>query len=477
MPNQDDDEDILGTEDAEELPPEIAARLAPSVAGNPYAAIAAAATASKPQPKSIAGPPPAPPAASVTDMPRRPLDAPANVPRGTLDASSMPPTGGPLDMPATAPSMPGVSGGRTPGPNLSQDVLSGNVAPPNFRDYRPAHVGLGKTILASALGGLAGMKDPNLGAETYRSIAYGPQERQFEGDTEQYKGALEQGKLGEAQQAAAEKEKHDEATDTERGARAANETSEAKARDNPADKQDWSMVPDSNWEINKTTGETRQAQGVPDRGKLEKPDTIEMGNGTFQWDGKAWNKIGPSKKTEGEASGGTWSIEEDAKTGKSILMNSKTGQTKDANGLEKPGTAEKAADKLAKGQEPIKAAEQYAEDYLQNGQFTGPGDEALQEKFFELAKPSTGFRMSQPQMQMLKDSRSWKEGTKALAYHALTGQWYTPTQREQIVSTMKELAAAKMATPAEGQPESRDYNGATYTRSKPGDPWTIQKTK
>ena len=45
--------------------------------------------------------------------------------------------------------------------------------------------------------------------------------------------------------------------------------------------------------------------------------------------------------------------------------------------------------------EPIEGATSgYASGlHLKNAcTFTGPGDEALQEKFFELAKPSAGFR-------------------------------------------------------------------------------------
>ena len=55
----------------------------------------------------------------------------------------------------------------------------------------------------------------------------------------------------------------------------------------------------------------------------------------------------------------------------------------------------------------------YANDYLTNGRFTGSGDEALQEKFFELAKPSVGFRMTQPQIDLLQNSRSWMNSAEA----------------------------------------------------------------
>lgn len=92
---------------------------------------------------------------------------------------------------------------------------------------------------------------------------------------------------------------------------------------------------------------------------------------------------------------------------------------------------------------PVQGALDYAETYLPS-KHTGPGDEALMEKFFELAKPSSGFRMSQPQIEMLTKARSWMEGTKALAYHALTGTWFSDDQRADIVNTMKALGDAKI---------------------------------
>jgi hypothetical protein len=99
--------------------------------------------------------------------------------------------------------------------------------------------------------------------------------------------------------------------------------------------------------------------------------------------------------------------------------------------------------------EPIEGAINFAETYQQSVH-TGPGDEALMEKYFELAKPSSGFRMTQNQMDMLQHARSWMEGTKAMAYHALTGRWFSDEQRNQIIDTMHQLADAKKA--ALGEP-------------------------
>jgi hypothetical protein len=87
----------------------------------------------------------------------------------------------------------------------------------------------------------------------------------------------------------------------------------------------------------------------------------------------------------------------------------------------------------------------YVNDYINSKKYTGPGDEALMEKFFDLAKPSTGFRMSQPQIDMLKNARSWMDSAEAKTRHATSGTWFSDTQRSQIADTMKMLAKAKGA--------------------------------
>jgi hypothetical protein len=143
------------------------------------------------------------------------------------------------------------------------------------------------------------------------------------------------------------------------------------------------------------------------------------------------------------ANQGTWQIAEDA-TGKPVLFNTKTSETRPANGVQRSGTEAKVDAAQQKNTEPAQAALGYAQDYIKNGIFTGPGDEALQEKFFELAKPATGFRMTQPQMNMLAQSRSWMGGAEAHLRHATTGTWFSPEQRQQIVNTMNELAQAKL---------------------------------
>jgi hypothetical protein len=108
---------------------------------------------------------------------------------------------------------------------------------------------------------------------------------------------------------------------------------------------------------------------------------------------------------------------------------------------------------------PVQGAMDYADTYQQS-KHTGPGDEALMEKFFELAKPSTGFRMSQPQITMLTQARSWMEGTKALAYHALTGTWFSDQQRQEIIATMKALGERKVNRTGEARGQQAAAGGS-----------------
>jgi hypothetical protein len=100
---------------------------------------------------------------------------------------------------------------------------------------------------------------------------------------------------------------------------------------------------------------------------------------------------------------------------------------------------------------PTVAALKFANDYLQSGAFTGPSDEALQDQFFQLAKPSTGFRMNQAQISQLHDMSSWMNSIRGRAYHAINGTWFAPEQRAQIVQTMNNLASSKGMNAGEGQ--------------------------
>lgn len=126
----------------------------------------------------------------------------------------------------------------------------------------------------------------------------------------------------------------------------------------------------------------------------------------------------------------------------------------DATGVQNIGASEKAG---AAGQSAQDALN-YANDYMAGGKFTGAGDEALMEKYFELAKPSSGFRMTQAQIEMLQHARDLMGGLEARAKHLLTPEapYFSDTQRKQIADTMGQLESSKGGAKKEGseqQPE------------------------
>lgn len=106
----------------------------------------------------------------------------------------------------------------------------------------------------------------------------------------------------------------------------------------------------------------------------------------------------------------------------------------------------------------------YVKAYMDSGQFTGPGDEAMLEQFFNIAKPSSGFRMSQPQINMLMGARSWMDSAEGVAYHAQSGVWFPPDQRKQISDTIHMLATSKGVgdvKPTKGDTSSHPAGGGT----------------
>jgi hypothetical protein len=172
--------------------------------------------------------------------------------------------------------------------------------------------------------------------------------------------------------------------------------------------------------------------------------------------------LGPSgeKPANVTVNQGTWSIQEDA-AGNPIEYNSKTGETRPvaAGGVQKAGTFAK---KEAAGA-PDRSALQFATDYLHNGVFTGPKDEALQDQFFQLAKPSTGFRMNQAQIDQLHRMQSWVNSAQGFAYHAIHGTWFSPELRKDIVDAMTSLAKAKgVSLDKGGEPSGASAATAHY---------------
>jgi hypothetical protein len=144
-----------------------------------------------------------------------------------------------------------------------------------------------------------------------------------------------------------------------------------------------------------------------------------------------------------EAAKGTWSLQEDS-SGNTVLFNDKTHETQPAPpGLQKAGIYAKNQAAMEKEIGPGRDSTNFANNYLALKHFTGPQDEALMEKYFDLAKPSTGFRMSKPQQDMLKQSQDFYDSLKAKGQHLIKGTWFSDKQREQIVNAMNELYKAK----------------------------------
>lgn len=209
-------------------------------------------------------------------------------------------------------------------------------------------------------------------------------------------------------------------------------------------------------EVEKNSGQLRVAgSGTPGVKRVEKEpkestpqsqtydSLIKSGMSPIQAYEKIREKPGGTTINQG-----TWQLDED-QDGKPVLFNSKTGETKAAPaGIAKAGTKAKVDAAEEKRFGPGRDALAYAHDYMEKPH-TGPGDEALMEKFFELAKPSSGFRMSQPQIDMLKNARGWMSGVEGHLRHATMGTWFSDEQRQQIIDTMENLNNAKQ--PPNGQ--------------------------
>lgn len=142
----------------------------------------------------------------------------------------------------------------------------------------------------------------------------------------------------------------------------------------------------------------------------------------------------------------------------------------------------------AQKQQGPETAVAFANDYMAkdaNGKYimerTGSNDEALMEKFFEMAKPSSGFRMTEAQMNMLRQARSWKDSLEAQIRHVVSGTWFSDEQREQIAQTMIALGKAddeaRSSRPSRSrgkQQSSQPYSGGPPPGAKVRDYTTVK---
>lgn len=126
------------------------------------------------------------------------------------------------------------------------------------------------------------------------------------------------------------------------------------------------------------------------------------------------------------------------------MLNAARGQiNQDKLAQARAGVEMRQDEKQQTGMKAGEDALKYANNYISSKNYTGPGDEALLEKFFELAKPTSGFRMTQSQIELLQKGRSWIEGAKGQAGHVEGGTLFSEKQRNEIAGTMKMLAQSK----------------------------------
>lgn len=206
---------------------------------------------------------PTAPTRSITGM--APLTAP---PKRSI-------TGQPPIVNVPTPEMAPMPVSAKTGPNAAEDVLAGDVKPPEWQDYKPKHTSLGRKILAGLVGGLAGMSNPQLGMQTTRSVAYGPQYGKYLSDRQEFNDLLGVGKAGEpgrAQEAALEREEAREA-DTDRRANQAEKDRIAendKRAQESADKLDKTLkAQEQRQESEQEGADTRQERELADQDKRE----------------------------------------------------------------------------------------------------------------------------------------------------------------------------------------------------------------
>ena len=224
----------------------------------------------------------------------------------------------------------------------------------------------------------------------------------------------------------------------------------------------WSDAENADSKANKDDAKTLDTSGKTlDAWRKETDQTKKAGLWT-QYQQQLKDEKALKEKPPAE---GTWVAGQD-KAGNTIFYNNKNPNhvIEAPENFNKLGTKEKQDAAIDKATKPAREAMGYANTYMSQGTadrkaFTGPGDEALMDKYFELAKPSSGFRMTPGQQKMLIDSRGWMGSLEGRAYHKINGTWFNPQQRQQIVATMGNLAVSKGITPGGGGETGGDGAG------------------
>jgi hypothetical protein len=235
--------------------------------------------------------------------------------------ASAPPLAPPVSQPPVsmqpAPSMPTAPPVSTP--NLRSDVMAGNVAPPVSADYKPVIPSSKSTWLNRLAAGMVGFKNPQAGVAIRQRFEQEPITRAneaYQRDTGEYNTAFNQGITQQNEARAGANEARQEKLTAAQVAKDEAETANLK---NPQAKQ--GLTPEETTIHDLMTGNNGQPRIDPNTQKPydylsaytavqqakqdvkpeknEKPNTIEMGNRTYQWDaqGKKWKDIGAAKAT------------------------------------------------------------------------------------------------------------------------------------------------------------------------------------
>jgi hypothetical protein len=141
----------------------------------------------------------------------------------------------------------------------------------------------------------------------------------------------------------------------------------------------------------------------------------------------------------------------DQKPSQTLIVNPATGKFEEARpggtapaGFTTPQQSGATATKKQTEIDGINDDKEFVNDYLTKQPHTGPGDEALLERFFNATKPSTGFRMNQSQIALLTKLRSWSSSAKAAYAHATGGNLFDDKQRGEIVDAINQISDIKL---------------------------------
>lgn len=139
---------------------------------------------------------------------------------------------------------------------------------------------------------------------------------------------------------------------------------------------------------------------------------------------------------------GSWQLMEDEEGKLTKQYNPKTGEVRDAPNstaqVHKPGTFAKTEAK----EKPIKDAQNYADNYVKSGKFTGAGDYALIQAF-NSAVQSDRNRFQKYEFDKIVSARGLVEGMIQRGEHLADGTYLSSEQRKQFADTIKLMSQSK----------------------------------